>query len=408
MGTEGNSAGTTSRQGIVLVVVVSLLAALAMLCVALFAILTVDIRSAGYYDRAVSALHDADGGAEYVFSRVRQNLASATLILDSPSEAVNYAAPGGLNFDAVTNLVRLSDRHTYMYTVTGRSGSSRALIEVVLGLVVGDGRTSLLGAFGDDKFTIKPNSYVYSYHSSTNPNPSSSAGGATIGANKELSADDDAVDDSIYLGEAEDGTPATFGNEGSTSADVYRGDRINPDPLGVTTGGPLAHAFADAAVSNDNAGGVGGILNGNVLTIKGDVTLVAGDYYVDEIDLGAHEMLTIDATAGAVNIHLTGAMEMKPNSDLVVNPRVPSNFRVFSNSSTQVKLYPKTDFVGMIYAPLAPILVQPNGDFCGAIWGNELELKPGGETYLDLDSLDTWYFALGLVEAHIASWKHLE
>jgi len=396
------------REGFVLVVVVSLLVALAMLATALFTILSGDIRNAAYYDRAVDALHNADAGAHYIFARVRDDIETGTIDGTNPVPvlAVSYPVPPGLNFDPVTNLVLLADGESYVYTVVGRAGTSRATIQAVLAAVLGDGVTSEIGLFGNELFEVKPNGYVYSYNSSSNQVPTNSTGEAHVGTNEELDCDDDTIDGSVHLGEDESGNPAEFDEEFTTSADVSREDRMDSDPLGVV-GGPLADVFAAVAIANDNASAVGGTLNGNVLTIDGDVTLTAGDYYVDEIDIRANKVLTINATNGPVKIYLTGPANMGANSELVVGPPVPSNFRLFSNSSEEIKIFPRYDFVGMIYAPLATVIIQPNGDFYGNVWGNETILRPGSEVYEDVDSLSTWYTDLGLAGAKFRSWKHV-
>lgn len=397
-------AGRQGKEGVVLVVVVSLLVALAMLATALFTILSGDIRNAAYYDRALDALHNADAGTQYIFARVRDDIDNGTIDATNPVLVVNYPVPPGLSFDPVTNLVRLADGESYAYTVVGRAGTSRATIEAVLRVVLGDGQTSELAAFGSDLFQVKPNGHIYSYSSDETQFPTNSTGEASVGTNEEMDGDDDAVDGTIHLGEDESGTPADYDGEFTTSADVVREDRIDPDPLGVV-GGPLADVFAAVAIANDNASAVGGTVVGNVLTMEGDMTLTAGDYYVDEMDIAANKVLTIDATGGPVNIYLTGPAIMKPNSELVVNPPVPSNFRLFSNSSEEIKIFPKYDFVGMIYAPLATILIQPNGEFRGVAWGKEVIFRPGGEVYLDMDAVATWYTDLGLLSALLDSWK---
>lgn len=401
---SGDAAG--DKEGIVLVVVVSLLVALAVLATALFTILSGDIRNAAYYDRAVEALHNADAGAQYVFARLRKDADSGTLSLGSAILVVNYPVPAGLDFDPVTNLVRLADGESYTYTVVGRSGTSRARLEAVVHLLLGDGRTAKMGAFGNEEFEVKPNGNVYSYHSDTEQNPTSSTGEAEVGTNGDMGGDDDAIDGTIHLGEAEDGTPATYPHEFTTPAEVIREDRIDPDPLGVVSGA-LAQAFAAAVIANDNASAVGGTHVGNIMTIEGNVTLTAGDYYVDEIDLTAHTRLTIDATAGPVSVYLTGPATMMPNSEMIVNPPVASNFSLFSNSSEELKFFPRLGFVGMVYAPLASVTMQPNGNFYGSVWGNEAKFMPGGEVYIDIDSLSTWYTRLGLVDTTLASWKQV-
>ena len=121
-----------NKSGVVLLVVVSMLGALFMLSGALILIFKVDLRAVGSYRDGVTAFHNADSGVAYVFRRIRADLDAGTLTLDDPNETVNYTAPSGISFNAVTNLTRLPNGRSYMYRVTGRVSVARATIEVVV------------------------------------------------------------------------------------------------------------------------------------------------------------------------------------------------------------------------------------------------------------------------------------
>jgi len=273
-----------------------------------------------------------------------------------------------------------------MFEVTGRSGVSEATIEIVLdswGSVV-------MGLFGNEEVNMAPNTEVYSYRSSqtTFPTPADSTGEASVGTNEQMGGNPDAVDGVIYLGEDAAGVPATYPNEGSSLATVVHVPRVDPDPFGIV-GGYLATRFTEVAAANDNNQAVGGSSSGGMLEISGNVTLSAGDYYVNKIDLQPQETLTIDATAGAVSIYLSGGANLSPNSSFVMNPPAPDLFRIYSNSAEPIRLMPQTDINGVvIYAPLAEINLQPNGDFYGVAWGRELDMQPGGTCYIDVDAVE--------------------
>ena len=224
-----------------------------------------------------------------------------------------------------------------------------------------------------------------------------------MASNEELDAKADAVDGTIYLGEDPSGVPATYAHEFTTPSDVVRVGRINPDPLGAI-GGDLAKDFAHVAVSNDNASAVGGSISGGQLKIAGDITLAAGSYYVSEIDLGNGKTLTVDASAGPVKLYMTAGATTMPNSMIIVNPSKPENLQIYSAGTDEIRLQPNNDLVAIVYAPYATIGVQPNGDFLGMLWANQLDIQPNGVFYLDEDAVHLFDGDQPLVRAF---WKHV-
>lgn len=396
---RGTAQTTRNRQGAVLIALVSIVVALSLFGAALFSVLSVDMRNVDNYNRAVRAFHCADAGVRYVLARARAEETAGTLVFDQAVETVNYSAPAGFDFDPVTNLVRRPGKSAYIYRVVGKYGRARATIEATIGWLP----PISLGLFGDDTVQLQPSVEILSYHSDSGLSPSTSTGEAPSGTNGEFKSKRDPVDGTLYLGESSGGTPATFVDEFTTSSTVVRTDRIDPDPLGLA-GGPLAADFARVAVSNDNSLAVGATPSGSSITIKNDVTLISGDYYVDEIDMGAHKTLTINAASGPVNIYLTGESSTHPQFTLIVNPGECDSFRIFSNSNEDIYFSPQNDFIGFIYAPLATIRVQPGGNFMGALWGNEIEMQPGGQTWVDIDFVDSFHLQS---PALLLSWKQI-
>ena len=389
-------------QGIVLVVVVSMLAALSLLATVLFSVISADIRNVAHHSGTVAALHQADAGVQYVKACVRADVESRALRLLGAQVAIDYPVPAGFTFDPVTLLTRLPGGDAYSFRVVGRSGQSRAVVDAVL--ASGVGALGLIGCFGDGLLEMKPGAFIHSYRSSTDPDPIASTNEAAAGSNKRVSiATDASLTGDAILGAALDATPATLDNpDGPTGATVDR-DRVDPDPLGLSTGGPLAEDFARVAITNDNAQAAGGVHVPPVLTITGDVALTAGEYFVDAIAMDPGKTLTIDATDGPVNLYLTGPAEFKPNSRLEVNPPTAHSFRLYSNSNATMQLYPKADYAGFIYAPLAHVAMYPNADFLGAVWANSMEMKPGGAFFVDLDFLSDFAGEKGPMR--VVSWR---
>jgi hypothetical protein len=386
------------RRAFILVVIAGIIVALSILGAAALVVMTTDLRIAGSYRDGVEAFHFADGGVRYVFAQIAADTAAGRLTLNGPSHAVFYAAPAGWRFDPVTNLTRLADQRSYTYRVMGRSGASRALIEAV----VSHSPAFSLGLFGNLAATLKPTMVTYSYHSSETLHPVSSSGEATVGTNVRMEASPNTVDGTIYLGEDTNGVPAVYSAKTQSTIPVMNVPRINPDPMGVTSG-YLAGVFAQVAVSNDNTRATGGKRSGSSLIISGKVTLPAGNYYVSAIDLRSRDVLTVQADAGPVNIYLTGPMLTASQSSIDVRPEDPGNLRIFSNSSLTIQCQPKAQFVGLIYAPLALIRMLPSGDFKGLLWGSELYLAPNGQCYVDVDLMNEMQAG----PLRMVSWKQI-
>ena len=372
-----------SRSGIVLLIVLTTLAAASILAGMVFSLFMVDLDSVKYFRAMKQAAQQAEAGGDYVFSSIRKDANDKILSFSGGDIAVHYAAPAGFEFDTVTNLTQLAHERSYYFTTVGRSQSAATRVEVVFTVEL----TSFPGLFGDKALELGPGTDVGSYRSSTTTTPTSSTGEAVAGSNLEIKAKKDAVDGTIYLGQDGSGNTAEYKYESSTSSEVVHAGVIDNDPLGLV-GGPLEQTFKDVALTNHNTSATGGSLSGGQLEISGNVTLTAGQYYVSDIDLGNNETLTIDATGGPVEIYMTGGSKTWPSSRILVNPPIPENLQIYSNSSDQLRFQPDNTFIGIVYAPLAEIQVQPSGDFYGVLWGDICDVQPGGTVYVDMDYVD--------------------
>jgi hypothetical protein len=150
--------------------------------------------------------------------------------------------------------------------------------------------------------------------------------------------------------------------------------------------------------SNDNAS-VAAITS---YALNQGTTLPSGDYYLDMIQLGSGDTLTLDARAGNVNIyaqslHLTDDAQLIIQAtgngnvtlyldgagvfgspDAALQPTLtilgpPSHFRLFSRSREALSFYHHGDLKGLIYAPLAPLTVH-SARAVGLIWGKTILL----------------------------------
>ncbi len=104
--------------------------------------------------------------------------------------------------------------------------------------------------------------------------------------------------------------------------------------------------------------------------------------------------LTIDTTLGAVNIFLTGPFDAKNGSAIVLtpNPLDATKFSIFSNSTSKIDFKHSSTFVGLVYAPYAPIDVKNSAAFYGAVWGSNVDIKNSGSVHYD-SALKGKYFS---------------
>ncbi len=390
------------KEGAVLFVLMVFMAALTLYAATAYLTSSLDIRTARSHILATRALYQADAGVRHVSERVREDVRSGSLRLNSMTHAVSYPAPAELTFDTVTALYRLADETSYSFEVVGRSAEASATIEAILSI---DDKLRF-GLFADRNMTFGPTARVYSYNSSQilNPNAGDSTHDSLVGVNGSMGGNSATVNGTILLGENLSGQPASYSHEFSSTqaAVVERTTHIDPDPLGVV-GGELAADFARVAAANDNATAVGGVISGNSISLQGDVTLRAGDYYVSQINIGNHRTLRVDATDGPVNIYLTGTAYVAPNASIDTGPPLPNNLRIYANSSAKIDFAPNARFVGFIYAPLATIDIKPNASVYGALWGRDLNISPNGDIFTDNDLFRSM-FQTSLV---LHSWKQV-
>ncbi len=258
------------------------------------------------------------------------------------------------------------------------------------------------GVFGNRSLTMQPDVIVRSFKGANEYPPTISTHEATIGSNISVDlAPGVTVDGMILLGESTNGTPAACTQCPTTDLDQAYSGWIDPDPLGAI-GGPLADEFLAAQTSNDN-GAVPGIVDGNLTVGNGkSVTLPAGTYYLSSINVRNNATL---ATAGPVTIYLTGGMDTSPSSSISIGS-TPAQFRLYSNSTAPIRLQPRTDFSGFVYAPFSlEVRIQPQGDFFGAVWGNTVRVQPGGTIWVDNDLLS--YGAFSTYTLAGTQWREL-
>lgn len=209
----------------------------------------------------------------------------------------------------------------------------------------------------------------------------------------------------VSIGKNSAGTQGRLINNGATIHGVapnYSG-RIEPDPLGMFTGGTqLARDFVAFSTANDNHRAVitkVKKVNGQdtIVTVIGidadridlgpgeTLTLPAGNYHVGAMLLNDGSTINIDTASGPVNIYLTGELQADAGSSIkfLSAGDTADKFVLYSNSSEPIAIAGSGELNGSIYAPNAEIFLFHQGDFYGMVWGNTVEIRNTGDLVYD-------------------------
>ena len=393
-----------ARSGMVMMAMMILFGEITLLSIGAFIMSSTDVLVAGQYSRSKSSFFQAEAGLQAIKAMINDDLADGSLVLTDTVAAVNYTAPAGFEFDPVTALIPLAQGESYYFTITGRTVNAQTVLEATFKRI---NKLVRLGIFGNYLVRGQPNGGVYSYYSETTPTPSilDSTGEAVAGSNTDirLKASLD-LDGHIVLGQDSSGNDATFSADADVSYD-YLQQQVESDPLGAASGELAdAGAFFSNPLNNNNADANPPIVNNRV---NGSVSLPPGNYYLENIRIGAGEVLEVGGTAeNPVRIYMGGAGEfrMQPNSDMVsTSIPTPPSFQLLVLNGNNVRIQPNLDFWGLIYAPDSDVQIQPNGDIHGVFWGEEVLLQPGGDIWIDMSLLDG--FITKVVE--YTQWKEV-
>ncbi len=395
-----------NEKGIVLVISVLMLAVLAALGTTAVMQTSTDLKISSNYKTSRQAFYDADAGVQYALAMIEAGLKASPQTFTLPSAGspatLTYTTPTGFSF-TISTISKNSGSSTYTLTSTGNGpNSAQAVIEVTFE------RDSAINyaAFGDHKVDAKNGGTTLSYDSSssdpTKNDPSDSSFQTTheadVGSNDWLVTHNGAsIDGSGVLGEQSDGSDTVNNIHGGTTfygTTPVDAGRIDPDPLGINSGGVYDPSIYVA--SNDNASaGVGTTINTN-----GSITLTAGDYYFTSVILKSGANLTIDASAGSVNIFLEGGLDAKNGSTINVTGN-PTDFAIFSNSTAKIDFKHSSAFKGLVYAPFADVDMKNSSSVYGAIWAASVDIKNSGTLYYDA-ALKDKYTSDDLT---LTSWK---
>ena len=394
------------REGMILFAVMAVLGGLALISSTMFLITRTGVKIAGNYHESIKSFYQADAGLQYVKAQVEAALSAGTLTLSNATETVSISAPSGYSFDTITQLKRIGSGPSYSVTVVGRGTNA----VTTLAATFKRSPSLSMGVFGDSMVDMKANGSVYSYYSAITPNPTAanSTGEADTGSNEDfITHNGSFIDGNLVLGADSSGTPASWADPGGgatvTGVPGYKVPRVAPDPLGAS-GGSLAAKFATYATANNNSSAVPAIpANKKIALGNGDtMTLKAGNYYVVSIELKNGASLVIDTSLGPVNIYLVGAADFKNGSSVNITGN-PTDFSLFSNSSSAITLYHGSTFKGLIYAPFASVEVKNSGNFYGMVWADTVDIKNSGEVFIDLTLMNK----MQSNKIQLLSWKEV-
>ena len=451
-----------NERGAALVISLMFLAILAMLGSTAVVLTTTDMQIGANYKAHAQAFYDANAGVNYVIAKMEEGLKAwpRTFTLPTTSTAAiplisTFTVPSGFGFTYPSEITQISTDPDIYQFVTNGTGSQSSTASLTVG--VQRIPAIIFGAFGDNKLEMKNDSSVYSYSHTDTPLPTSadSTGEGDVGSNNTVIVNMDVVvDGNTALGENVAGTDGTQTDHGATVNGTSGMDiaRVDPDPLGVV-GGEYAAKFIDYAAANDNAtaiegdnfyntqtvGGLGTTINlfaKDTITLKGTADADGANFYFTDINIKGNAILFIDTTDGPVNIYLAGAMNVDNGGEVInvekpgtgcdgpsgacecapevlnkfecapcyIAPYVrgaPSNFRIFSNSTSDISIGNSGDFSGLIYAPYAQVRFDNAVNVYGAIWGKDVELVANSTVYFDTDLKDT----LASNDLSIISWS---
>jgi len=411
-----------NEKGFVLPVGLMFLAIISILGATAVTITTTDLKIGSNYKQSVQAFYNADAGVQYAIAKMEDGLANGTFTLPTiigSGSSVSFTSATPANFSFVISNISMTGPNAFTFdSARSGTGNSQSVIEASFERDVASAIN--YAAFGDEEVDAKNSGITLCYDSSssdpTKNNPSDPSfqtmGGADIGSNDRLVTHNGTViNGSGVFGEQSDGSPTVDDIHHKSvftgTAGVNAG-RVDPDPLGINSGGIYDPSTYSA--NNDNAlSGVGTTIN-----TKKSITLFGkpggANYYFTSIILKHGANLTVDTAAGEVNIFLEGGFEAKSKSTVNVidssgNPAKRTEFTIFSNSTARIDFKHNSEFRGLVYAPLAHVDMKNGSAVYGAIWANTIDIKNSGTLYYDM-ALQNKYANI-TNDLSLLSWKEV-
>ena len=399
-------ASVTRENGAALVIGLMFLAILALLGSTAVVLTTTDMQIGANYKKSAVSFYYAEAGVNYAISQMEAGLANGSFSLPTsadPNQAehtsiLTYSLPSG--FDFSISDISMKNTNEYLFTSTGNGpDNAQSVIEVTFER----DQAITFAAFGDELMEMHNSATVYSYDGRVS-SPPTGAGQSThqgdIGSNDELITKNSSfIDGDGVLGEQHDGSPTTdrIFDYGDFFGDApFNAGRIDPDPLGLNSGGEYDPASWSNPSVNDNDDATDPSnrisLNSIDLPNSGTKTIVGfpgrkANYYLTEFCLKNSAVLTIDlndvggVAVGPVRIFLDNptTFDIKNSSEIRVIPSGKGHLvGFFTNSTDTLDIKHNGDFNGLFYAPNADVVVHNSGDVNGSIWAKTVDIRNSG------------------------------
>jgi len=118
--------------------------------------------------------------------------------------------------------------------------------------------------------------------------------------------------------------------------------------------------------------------NTSALRIEGPAQLVIGNLSID-----SNSKVVIDASAGPVEIYVTGTFEQRSNSSFGPTSGDPSDLALFVAGSGDVVFDSNTSFMGTILAPQRDLRLRSNAQIYGAAAAKSLLVNSNSGIHYD-------------------------
>lgn len=371
----------STRKGAALVASVIVISSLMALG---FSFVMVALGSSRALDASVEdrrAFYLAEGVMAEALTALRAGATGAIGSQDSPARLGNSVC-----WTEVTDLG--GDRRSLR--AIAMQGSGRAALEVVVS--VSGGETSLFNAMilSDDKLSIDSNQTIDSYDSSLGTYASqaihSLGGKVYANANGSVASNDDIVvsSNTTIFGDA---TPGV-------------GDGVSLDSGVVVTGStaPTKKPFEMPVLEPPSLNSMG------TLNVSGTQTLVAGSYRYGSLKINSNAKLIvkgpalivtgqfttndkskieIDATGGPVTFYNIGNFKYNETTTITTSSGSPADVVFAFDSANKITFPGGITFLGGIYAPRAPVSIDSNSTFYGAIVAKSITMSSGTKFHFD-------------------------
>jgi hypothetical protein len=164
---------------------------------------------------------------------------------------------------------------------------------------------------------------------------------------------------------------------------------------------------AEAAADNDNAS-LPVACRGPNLTLTGNAscTLDCGTYYYNRIRLAGNASIVVgDVSCGPVQVFISESADFGGTG--LVNANRPEDLQIYASvaAPNEIDLGGTSDFVGVVYAPEAEIVLHGTTEVFGAILGKNIDGNGGPHVHYDEDLASFWR-----VESRykVVAWSEVE